>query len=211
MRFAHRSVSEYLPLLASMQTLTAIVTILALAVSSPTVQFESELWPGEGIPVLVAGARQLSLRREPPASAPANRRLAVPIGGRVQYDQTRYQTVRSGLVIAQTAMTLSGRNLGSLTYLAKDDYYSDKFPTQSYDLQAGSKIEFLQYRAEGNCFMRLGNNVIEVYECPDLSDPRFRPLNKAEVLWWVRVTIGGKPRGWALVDGRALRESTREF
>ena len=198
-------------MLASMQTLTAILTILALAASAPTVPFVSELWPGEGIPVLVAGARQLSLRREPSARAPANRRLAVPIGGRVQFDQTRYQTVRSGLVMLQTAMELSGRNLGSLTYLAKDDYYSDKFPTESYGLQAGAKIEFLQYRAEGSCFMRLGKNVIEVNDCPDLADPRFRALSKAEVLWWVRVIVGGKPRGWALVDGRALRESTREF
>jgi hypothetical protein len=30
-------------------------------------------------------------------------------------------------------------------------------------------------------------------------------------LWWVRVTVAGKPRGWALVDGRILRVSRREF
>ena len=191
--------------------LAAIVTILALAASAPPVQFASELWPGEGIPVLVAGARQLSLRREPLANAPANKPLTVRVGSRVQFDQTRYQTLRSGLIIAESATTLSGRNLGALAYLSKEQYYSERFPSQRYELQAGAKIEFLQYRAEGSCFIRLGADVIDVNECPDVNDSRFRSLRKVEVAWWVRVTVGAKPRGWALVDGRTLRAARREF
>lgn len=190
--------------------ITTVLTVLALAASTPTTPFVSELWPGEGTPVLVAGARQLSLRREPSINSPANRRLALKVGNRVQFDQTRYQTVRSGLFVVQTAMTLSGRKLGSLTYLSKDKYYSGKFPVQNYQLKSGTKIEFLQYRAEGSCFMRLHNDVVDVKQCPDLKDRRLRPLRKAEVLWWVRIIVGGKPRGWAVVDGRTLRDSRRE-
>ena len=194
-----------------MPTIAAILAFFAMAASAPKVEFESELWPGEGIPVLVAGARQLTLRREPSSAAAANPPIAVKFGSRVQFDQTRYQTLRSGLAAVQTATSLSGRKLGGLNYLSEEEYYSGKFPTQSFELQAGAKIEFLQYRAEGSCLMRFGGDVVDVTECPDLSGPGFRSLRKAEVLWWVRVVVAGKPRGWALVDGRNLRVSRREF
>lgn len=191
--------------------LAAIVTILGIAASALTIQFTSELWPGEGIPVLIAGARQLPLRREPNAGSPANKPLAVRVGSRIHFDQSRYQTLRSSWIVVESAATLSGRNLGALRYLSKEQYYADNFPNRSFILQAGTKIEFLQHRAEGSCIVRIDAEVIEVNECPNATDARFRWLGKAEVLWWVRVTNGGKPRGWALVDGRVLSESRREF
>ena len=194
-----------------MPAIAVIIALFLMAVSSAKVEFESELWPGEGTPVLVAGARRVTLRREPSLTAPANPPMTVKLGSRIQFDETRYQTVESGLFVVESAMTLAGRTLGALIYLSKQKYYSDKFPVQNFALQAGTKIEFLQYRAEGSCFMRLGGQVIDVNECPNLNGPAFRPLRKAQVLWWVRVTVAGKPRGWALVDGRILRVSRREF
>jgi len=194
-----------------MLTIGAIIAAFLMAASSPKLEFESELWPGEGTPVLVAGSRQVTPRREPLMNSAANPPLTVKVGSRIQFDETRYQTIHSGLFVVESTVTLVGRKLGALTYLSKQEYYSGKFSARDFSLQTGATIEFLQYRAEGSCLMRLEREVVEVEQCPDLNGPGFRSLRKAEVLWWVRVIVAGKPRGWALVDGRTLRVSRREF
>ena len=65
--------------------------------------------------------------------------------------------------------------------------------------QKGTSLEYLQYRAEGTCFVRLMGEVIDTDVCPAFDD-KFRVMAEPVTEWWVRVLISGKPKEWLLVD-----------
>ena len=87
--------------------------------ASASSQFESEMRPGEGLPRFQATTTELILRTEPNSSAVIVQRLSVAVGQEIEYDQTRYRTIKPGQLQAKTPAILRGRVLGSIQYLSR--------------------------------------------------------------------------------------------
>jgi hypothetical protein len=180
--------------------------------------FVSELSAGEGILEFRTSAPSLPLRAEPSLAAKVIDSLQSPVGASIQYDEERYQTMRAGLIAILAPIHVTGRNLGPIRYLSRDAYYSAAFPDDTLALPAGTTADYLMWRAEGTCFIRVGGNVIDAHYCPvgftrypdDGTGPAAQLIHDSEVEWWIRVTLNGEPRGWALVDERTMQVERRE-
>jgi len=72
-------------------------------------------------------------------------------------------------------------------------------------VQAGDTVEYLQYRAEGTCFIRIASDVIDAKLCPNQQPSRFRLDTEPITEWWIHVTIKGKPAGWLLVSDAVVK------
>jgi hypothetical protein len=172
--------------------------------------FESELWPGEGRPVIVATAERLTLHEEPTTSAPIVGELTVSPGQIIRFDAARYRTLRSGRVRAWRAASVIGRDLGPISYLAWNQYYRSLFPLETRRVEADETIELLQYHAEGTCFVRASGHVLDTNPCPTRDAESFRLELEPLVEWWIHVANDGLT-GWVLVSGDALRVVDREY
>lgn len=172
--------------------------------------FEIALWPGEGIPVIVAAVERLELRERPYEWARVVATLQVRQGDTLRYDATRYQTITPATVRVLRADSIEGRNLGRIRLLTRDAYYSDRHPRTATAVQAASTFEFLQHRAEGSCFVRVGGSVLDADVCPIHDDAAFRSSGEPVTRWWIRVAEPGRPPGWTRV-GAAAREVGRTF
>jgi hypothetical protein len=175
---------------------------------------EVGLWPGEGRPRLVAGTRTLLLRTEPHRNSPTGTVLQVRKGQSVEFGKTLYRTTVPGRLKVLRDSQVTGRRLGSIFRLSREDYYSDRYTIGSLTVRAGEVIDYLQYRAEGSCLVRIRGEVIEADPCPDsVVDPidRFELETEPQTEWWVQVLLEGQPNGWALVDGREVRDDGRTF
>ena len=166
----------------------AMLVALTVWMQAGGVAFESDLWPEEGIPVFEAVATQLSLHELPSASSKVIRRLTVKAKQRLVFDETRYRTMTPGRLTALVSATIKGRMLGDVTRLSKADYYSDTFPEASVDVSAGDIVEYLQYRAEGTCFVRVAGKTIDAAPCPTHTKA-FRLDVKPSLEWWVHTTV----------------------
>jgi hypothetical protein len=191
------------------QAVTLDTTAPPTAPLSPL--FQSGLWPGEGIPVLEAGATPIILRAAPDPAAPVRDSLAVAVGTRLAFDSTRVITWRGGELVATRTFTLSGRNLGPARSLSRDAYYEGTAPAVEVPVDSGTVVTLLQYRAEGACFVLVGEDVIEAETCPMLLDPpATTQATEPAVYWWVWIVDGARA-GWAEVDDKALKVVDREF
>jgi hypothetical protein len=155
--------------------------------------FESDTFPGEGVPVLAARQDSLLLHAEPSLDSPV-RRLPFQKGWKVVYDKSKQITIQSVLLSVMATVT--------------DGWCSEgKFDP----LQPGETVEHLQYRAEGYATMRVRGMICEVFIMDD--EERFAGLDtQPEVQWWVRVVDEeGKGEGWLLVDGSQAEILGREF
>jgi hypothetical protein len=184
------------------------VVFLAFSVESNAQSFEVGLWPGEGIPVLNSVTAEVPLRREPSSSSAEVTRVAVSPGLRVEFDDTRVRTIRPGRITVIADARVRGRNLGQVSSLSRDDYYRGSFAPSERGVVAGEVIEYLQYRAEGTCFVRVRGNTIDAQPCP-VIEAAFRVDSEPEVEWWVHATIGSAA-GWVLI-GDEVRVVDREF
>jgi hypothetical protein len=176
--------------------------------------FEVGLWPGEGRPRLVAGATTLSPRTEPRKDAPTATVLHVKKGQLVEFGETLYRTTVPGRLRVLKDSQMTGRRMGSILRLSRDDYYSDRYPTVSLPVRAGEVIDYLQNRAEGTCFVRIRGEVIDADPCPHFvvaPADQFALEAEPQTEWWVQVLLKGQPDGWLLVDGRNVREGGRTF
>jgi hypothetical protein len=177
--------------------------------------FEAGLWPGEGRPRLVAGTTTLSPRTEPRKDAPAGTVLHVKKGQAVEFGETVYRTTVPGRLKVLKDSQVTGRRLGAILRLSRDDYYSDRYETVSLPVRPGEVIDYLQDRAEGTCFVRVRGEVVDADPCPHaLVDPvdRFAELEaEPKTEWWVQVVLEGQPKGWLIVDGKNVREDGRTF
>lgn len=191
-----------------MPTLSVFAFILALHVTSSSV-FEIDLWPGEGTPVFAAGASQLRLHEAPSRSARVTSTARVSPGQRVKYDETRYITTVAGRLTVLAPVVVTGRRLGTISRLSKEDYYSERFAAAKVPVPAGKQIEYLQYRAEGTCFVRVDSVVIDADPCPANDSQRFRADTKPVVEWWIRLT--GTHVGWIEVTDKTLKQVERVF
>ena len=159
---------------------------------------------------IVAAVERLELRERPYEWARVVATLQVRQGDTLRYDATRYQTVTPATVRVLRADSIEGRNLGRIRLLTRDAYYSDRHPRTATAVQAASTFEFLQHRAEGSCFVRVGGSVLDADVCPIHDDAAFRSSGEPVTRWWIRVAEPGRPPGWTRV-GAAVREVGRTF
>jgi hypothetical protein len=192
------------------RTATLLAITLATATAqSPAPQFEVGLWPGEGRPVFEAVAAELFLREQPSTAAPITERLRVTKGSQVEFGSTIHRTVIPGSLRAITHNSVSGRPLGSIRRLSKDEYYSSKVPQVTLAVSSGTVIEYLQYRAEGTCFIRVWAEVIDADPCPAQNARTFSLDTEPQLEWWIEVLVGNKPLGWLMVDTGSVRQVRR--
>jgi hypothetical protein len=172
--------------------------------------FEVDMWPEEGRPVFQAVGQPLRLRAAPSSSSQVVATVPVQAGRRLAFDQTLYRTTRAGSFTALKASVIAGRDLGDITRLAKADYYSAKFPPASVSVKSAETIEYLQYRAEGTCFVRVGLHVINAAPCPNQQPNEFRTQLEPTTEWWIHVTVSQRAVGWVLVSATTVKEIDRE-
>jgi hypothetical protein len=189
----------------------ALLTLLLTSTVQADVPFEIALWPGEGRPVVQSVASVLPLREQPFSSAKTVLTLAATPGQRLQFDETRFRTTRPGHLQAVVATIVTGRRLGSIRVLSRADYYSGKFPDTETKLNAGDFVEYLQYRAEGTCFVRIDGIVIDANPCPHANRDVFRLVAEPTVEWWIRLVNDDKPIGWLLLTDKTAKVVDREF
>jgi hypothetical protein len=132
-------------------------------------------------------------------------------GERVEFGQTVYRTMRPGRLRALAQAQIRGRRLGAIAQLSREDYYSGKFPTVVLAVSTGEVVEYLQYRAEGTCFVRVRGDVIDADPCPAQGAESFVVEAKPEVEWWIQMLVSRRPKGWLLVDGTNVKEVGRTF
>lgn len=189
----------------------ALVVAILTNLAQADVSFGVALWPGEGRPVIHSVASALELREQPFGPAKIVLRLAVAPGQRLQFDETMFRTVKPGHLQASVATAVRGRRLGAIRALSRTDYYSGKFPNDTVKLNAGDAIEYLQYRAEGTCFVRIAGVVIDADPCPRENRDEFRLVSEPAVEWWVRLVSDDKPIGWLLLTDKTAKVVDREF
>jgi hypothetical protein len=190
-----------------------LILLFALALlrqSAPEVIFEVDLWPEEGRPVFEAAAERLPLHEHPSASSRVLETLTVQRRQRLTFGDTRFRTTKAGRFLVLTSTTITGRTLGDLRRLSKPDYYSGKFGHASVAVKAGERIEYLQYRAEGTCFVRVGGSVIDAALCPTEKPAEFRLEAKPVTEWWIHVLVDGKARGWLIVTDATAKMVARQ-
>ena len=106
---------------------------------------------------------------------------------------------------------LTGRVLGTIRLLTRDAYYKGQFPRQAVALKEGDVVEYLQYRAEGTCFVQIADQVIDADPCPAQDDRTFSVITQPKTEWWIRVVLDRVPVGWVMVDEKAVKQSGRSF
>lgn len=172
--------------------------------------FEVDLWPGEGRPVIASVGTRLELRESPTVSAKVVSTITVKRAERLQYDETRFRTVTPGRLEALAKSEVTGRRIGAVESLSRDDYYSDRFPDVTLAVDRGQRVDYLQPRAEGTCFVRIGDSVIDADRCPAIRDD-FRLESEPLLEWWVRVVRTDGTAGWLLLNDATAAEVDREF
>jgi hypothetical protein len=98
--------------------------------------------------------------------------------------------------------------LGIIGRLSKKDYYSGQFAGANVEVPVGKDIEYLQYRAEGTCFVRIDRQVIDADPCPAQDAEHFRAGAEPVVQWWIHLT--GTHVGWVEVTDETLTQVDRE-
>ena len=175
-----------------------------------TVVFAVDLWPGEGIPVIEMQRTLLPLREQPDPGATIVDTLRGGLGQRVAFDSTRYQTITAGAIDILRPFHLTGRELGAVRRLTLDQYYQTT-PEVSMPLASPATIEFLQYRAEGTCFVRVEQQVIDAQPCPGLGRETVKVAREPVTRWWVLTRGSAGVQGWLIVSDSTARAVRREF
>ena len=172
--------------------------------------FEVGLWPGEGIPVIETVRDTVALRASPSPDGAVVGRLVLGSGHRVSYDSTRFQTIAPTRLRTENDVSVSGRYLGSLRYISRDQYDSASFRDTTVIFTPADTLEYLQYRAEGTCFVRVGTNVLDADPCPMRDTVRVRIPGNPATRWWLYVSMP-EGRGWLLVSDTSAKVVERTF
>ena len=130
------------------------------------------------------------------------RQAPVPKGYAINFDQTRYVTMEAGSFPALSGIIVRGRVLGAIRYLSRDAYYRGGYATKEIEVAAGTTIDYLQYRAEGTCFVRVQGGVIDADMCP-LHQEAFRLVKEPTVERWALAAVGDVI-GWVKVDDNCV-------
>jgi hypothetical protein len=192
----------------NLMRLAALFVVLSFQ-SPPAALLEVYLWPGEGRPIFAAAAPRLELRGQPSRSAIVVAAWSGRVGQRLAFDDTRYRTVKAGRFLVLRAATITGRDLGEIRRLSRADYYSSRFSATRVNVKTDDTVEYLQYRGEGTCFIRVAGRVIDADLCPTQQPNSFRVDVKPETEWWIHI-VDGQTKGWLLVTDAAARVVQRE-
>ena len=163
--------------------------------------FESEFWPEEGRPQFRPKKSHLVLRERPTGEAPVARDIDVAVGSRLDFSAFRYRTIRPGVATARSAGSLHGRSFGNAGYISREMYYETYAQYRDYPFQSGDVIEYLQYRAEGNGFVRLKDEVLDVHlPWMEKNFPLQLTADPVCERWLQIVDLKNRPIGWLLID-----------
>ena len=172
--------------------------------------FEIDLWPGEGTPMLESATEVLTLHRRPSPASPVTHELNVGLDHRLTYDSTVHQTMVPGRLRVLAPFNIRGRVLGNVSRLSRATYYATQHQRTMVPVDSTSRLEFLQLRAEGSCFVRLNGRVIDATDCPAMNRIEFaleqEPVNRL----WARV-VEGRRVGWVLVSDSTVRIAGRQY
>lgn len=177
----------------------------------PSAVFTIDLWPGEGVPVMVARRTHLLLRAAPDPGSLVVDTLQSSIGSRLNFDSTRTQTIEPGMIRVLTTVRVTGRDMGSDAHVEHDEYYDRARPEVDLIVAAPALIEYLQDRAEGTCFVRVDRRVIDADPCPAFAGDHVRIEREPVTQWWIRIRGQGGAFGWLLVSDSTARSVRREF
>ena len=186
-------------------TLTAIMfTTLTpcFAATAPcSGTFEIGITPGEGRPKYEVLQNIIEIRKDPSSLSPLIDRVDVEKHTEFEFEDIRFRTTNPSKTKLKANTTLAARSFGCIKYLSRDNYYSGGENIE-LEISANQEIEYLQYRAEGACFIRVGGSVFEANTCPvtGVEEP------KTEL--WIKTTIHGV-KGWVLIDNISAKESCR--
>ena len=191
-----------------MRFAVGILTLLLFMVATSSVKvlaFESSMWPGEGRPVFVART-ELTLYERPLRSARVVPGLKIPKGQKLDYIQTVYRTTKSGWFKVLATSSATVRSYGAVDVLSAEDYY-DKGVEKTISFKSGDLVEFLQYRAEGECIARVGKEVMAFS-----PDENISVVAEPQTEWWIEIANKQKnPIGWVLIDKKTVVSLGREF
>ena len=165
------------------------------------VLFSTGLWPGEGIPRFKSKMNLRPLLKPNLDSLPV-KGMEVKKGTILNFTETLYQTIESGLVIIGETQKLEVTNYGNIKYLSRDDYYSSGKLT-NLTLKKGDQINVLQNRAEGQIFFEYQGNIYTGL-CKPCYDASYKTA------WWVKVTLLSKS-GWVLINENTVEFLQREY
>ena len=172
--------------------------------------FEIDMWPGEGIPTLESATEVLTLHRRPSPASPVTHELNVGLDHRLTYDSTVHQTMVPGRLRVLAPFNIRGRVLGKVSRLTQRSYYATQHQRTMVPVDSTSRLEFLQHRAEGTCFVRLNGRVIDAEDCPAMNPIEFALEQKPVTRLWVRV-VEGRRAGWLLVTDSTVRIAARQY
>ena len=185
----------------------ALIVLFLLLQNSGTI-FEIDLTPYEHTWVFEAVATQLQLHELPYTSSRISKPLKVSRGQRIPFDDERYRTIRAGRIRALMTSRVMGRIIGKVDHLSREDYYSYKYPEANIQMNAGATFDYLQYRAEGSCFVRIHGDVVDC-GCPIFDKSKFRLEAEPKVQLWIHAVVG-EARGWLMVTNSILKDVGRE-
>ena len=161
--------------------------------------FESDLWPGEGIPVIQAQRDTLVLFAEPRLGPKPIGRRVTRRGERIRFDSTRFVTL-APVSAVEAPDSIRGRWFGQIRRVRLDEYYGGGRDTTM--ATSGRFPLLLQPRAEGECFIRIGRDVLAA-NCP-------RVPNYPGTMWWAW-TPGPGGAGWFVVNDSTAKVTARRF
>jgi len=173
----------------------ATVIIAVRINSTHASEFETDTWPGEGIPNFSAKYNSLTLHRRP---AKNSEEISITIGGgsSIVYDRSKQITLKSVMLTAVTEVT---------------DMHCPGIEDNTPAINPGDRIEYLQYRAEGYITARVRGSICEVFVMDNV--PKFKGLEmQPQTEWWLRVVdADSEVLGWLLVDDSQLNYLDRGF
>ena len=130
--------------------------------------------------------------------------VKVLVGQSLPYDDTRYKTIQTGRIRVLKPSQIEAQMIGSVRRVFTKEYYSDKFKSVKLDLKPGMIVEYLQYRAEGSCFLRVDSKVLYA-SCLPNDATQFHVQSEPKTELWIHVTLGDS-RGWLLVSDSTVKQ-----
>jgi hypothetical protein len=181
--------------------ITALTAFFIMFVCSFTIvyAFESELWPGEGIPVFLA-KKNLKLYEEPSLNSQVIKGDTISKGEKIDFGMTRFRTIKPGKLDVLVTDSTTVSSYGAIDYLSEEDYYhSGKEKVITF--KSSESFEILQYRAEGNYFFRINGEVVTF-----TPEKNMKISSEPVTEWWVQaLDMQKKPIGWVLIDEKNIK------
>jgi hypothetical protein len=137
--------------------------------------------------------------------------VKITLGQQLPFDDTRFRTTQVGEIRVLSLTRVTGRNLGTIVRLSREEYYKGKFSPALVELQPGSTVEYLQYRAEGTCFVRIAGSVIDAESCPTNDKSKYRVETEPKTEWWIHIVLSDGSKGWVLVAESTVKLVNRQF